>query len=99
MDVTHPLPDVPIFEPFRPRDPVTAQWDERTGRDPFKWRKMSPESWRKNHEKTYRDDQFHGQAQQKPTTFDPAIHGEPDFSETGQVFWADEQTHKAEETT
>jgi hypothetical protein len=33
------------------------------------------------------------------TTFDPAIHGEPDFSETGQVFWADEQTHKAEETT
>jgi len=55
MDVTHPLPDIPIFEPFRPRDPVTAQWDERTGRDPFKWRKMSPEDWRKNHEQTYRD--------------------------------------------
>ncbi|MDY6816990.1 MAG: hypothetical protein SV598_14270, partial [Pseudomonadota bacterium] len=55
MDVTHPLPDVPIFEPFRPRDPVTAQRDERTGRDPFKWRKMSPEDWRKNHEQTYRD--------------------------------------------
>lgn len=55
MDVTHPLPDVPIFEPFRPRDPVTAQWDERTGRDPFKWRKMSPEAWRENHEQTYRD--------------------------------------------
>ncbi|MBL3823361.1 MULTISPECIES: hypothetical protein [unclassified Marinobacter] len=55
MDVTHPLPDVPIFEPFRPRDPVTAQWDQRTGRDPFKWRKISPEAWRENHEKTYRD--------------------------------------------
>lgn len=55
MDVTRPLPDVPLFEPFRSRDPVTAKWDERTGRDPFKWRKMSPESWRKNHEQTYRD--------------------------------------------
>ena len=55
MDVTRPLPDVPIFEPFRPRDPVTAQWDERTGRDLFKWRKMSPEAWRETHEKTYRD--------------------------------------------
>ncbi len=34
-----------------------------------------------------------------PTTFDLAEHGEPDFSETGQLFWADEQTHKAEEGT
>ncbi|MCL1481424.1 MAG: hypothetical protein MH213_08970 [Marinobacter sp.] len=32
-----------------------------------------------------------------PTTFDLAAHGEPDFTETGQLFWADEQTHKAEE--
>ena len=39
MDVSGPLPDVPIFEPFRHRDPVTAEWDQRTGRDPFKWRK------------------------------------------------------------
>ena len=55
MDVTGPLPDVPIFEPFRPRDPVTRAWDQRNDRDPFKWRKMSPESWRKNHEQTHRD--------------------------------------------
>ena len=55
MDVTQPLPDVPIFEPFRSRDPVTREWDQRTDRDPFKWRKMSPDSWRKNHEQTYRD--------------------------------------------
>ena len=34
-----------------------------------------------------------------PTTFDLAKHGEPSFSETGQLFWADEQTHKAEEGT
>jgi hypothetical protein len=48
MDVTRPLPDVPIFEPFRSRDPVTAAHDERTDRDPFKWRKRTPEFWRKN---------------------------------------------------
>lgn len=34
-----------------------------------------------------------------PTTFDLAAHGEPDFSESGQLFWADEQAHKAEEGT
>ncbi|UQG60334.1 hypothetical protein MIH18_22045 [Marinobacter sp. M3C] len=32
-----------------------------------------------------------------PTTFDLAAHGEPDFTETGQLFWADEQTHQSEE--
>ncbi|UQG60332.1 hypothetical protein MIH18_22035 [Marinobacter sp. M3C] len=31
-----------------------------------------------------------------PATFDLAAHGEPDFTEIGQLFWADEQTHKAE---
>ncbi|MAZ05985.1 MAG: hypothetical protein CME81_06225 [Halomonas sp.] len=55
MDVSGPLPDVPIFEPFRHGDPVTAEWDQRTGRDPFKWRNISPESWRKHHEQTYRE--------------------------------------------
>jgi len=25
--------------------------------------------------------------------YDPERHGEPDFSETNQSFWADEQTH------
>lgn len=54
MDVSHPLPDVPVFEPFRHRDPVTAEADARSGRDPFKWRKITPESWRKNYESKYR---------------------------------------------
>ena len=54
MDVSGPLPDVPIFEPFRSRDPVTREWDERTRRDPFKWRKMSADSWRTNHEQSHR---------------------------------------------
>ncbi|MCL1479556.1 MAG: hypothetical protein MH219_19525 [Marinobacter sp.] len=55
MDVSGPLPDVPIFEPFRSRDPVTREWDERTDRDPFKWRKVTSDSWRKNHEQTHRN--------------------------------------------
>ncbi|UQG57427.1 MULTISPECIES: hypothetical protein [unclassified Marinobacter] len=55
MDVSGPLPDVPIFEPFRSRDPVTREWDERTDRDPFKWRKVTSDSWRTNHEQTHRN--------------------------------------------
>ena len=31
------------------------------------------------------------------TTFDPDVHGEPDFSKTGELFWADERSHKPEE--
>ncbi len=54
MDVSHPLPDVPVFEPFRHRDPVTAEEDARTGRDPFHWRKITPESWREHYESKYR---------------------------------------------
>ena len=55
MDVSGPLPDVPIFEPFRARDPVTAAHDERTGRDPFKWRKVTREAWRKDHEQRWKN--------------------------------------------
>jgi hypothetical protein len=32
------------------------------------------------------------------TTFDSTIHGKPDFNSINQPFWADEQTHKAEDT-
>lgn len=34
----------------------------------------------------------------KNPTFDAAIHGKPDFTTVNQPFWADEQTHKAEDT-
>lgn len=54
MDVSHPLPDVPVLEPFRHRDPVTAEADALSRRDPFKWRKITPESWRENYESKYR---------------------------------------------
>ena len=34
---------------------------------------------------------------QDPAIFDLAAHGKPDFTEIGQLFWADEQTHQSEE--
>lgn len=74
MDVSGPLPDVPIFEPFRARDPVTAVHDERTGRDPFKWRKITPEAWRKHHEQGWQnrlqETNFH-----RPCILDAHIQG------------------------
>src|SRR5690554_2820022 len=50
MDVSGPLPDVPIFEPFRHRDPVTHAADRKSGRDAFFWRNMTNDQWRAEHE-------------------------------------------------
>ncbi len=33
------------------------------------------------------------------TAFNRDTHGEPDFTETGQVFWANERSHRPDETT
>ncbi|MBJ6138800.1 hypothetical protein [Marinobacter litoralis] len=46
MDVTQPLPDIPRLEPFRHLDPVTAEHDERTGRNPRFWRDLDLEAWK-----------------------------------------------------
>ncbi len=43
MDISRPLPDVPMFEPFRPKDPVTAEHDRRSGRYENYWRDMAVE--------------------------------------------------------
>ena len=40
MDTSRPLPDIPEHEPFRHQDPVTAEYDKRTGRDPHYWRNV-----------------------------------------------------------
>ncbi len=45
MDVTQPLPDLPVLEPSRPFDPVTVEHDRRTGRDPHYWRKRTYQGW------------------------------------------------------
>ncbi|MDX1757916.1 MAG: hypothetical protein R3175_17820 [Marinobacter sp.] len=46
MDVTQPLPDVPRLEPFRHLDPVTAEHDKQTGRNPRYWRDLDLEDWK-----------------------------------------------------
>ncbi|CBV42808.1 hypothetical protein [Halomonas elongata] len=46
MDVSQPLPDVPRLEPFRDCDPVTAEHDRKTGRDPRYWRDLDIEAWK-----------------------------------------------------
>ncbi|SDF70303.1 hypothetical protein SAMN05216571_101287 [Onishia taeanensis] len=46
MDVSQPLPDVPRLEPFRDRDPVTAEHDRKTGRNPRYWRDLDIEAWK-----------------------------------------------------
>ncbi|SHO59332.1 hypothetical protein [Vibrio quintilis] len=47
MDVSQPLPDTLVLEESRPLDPVTAAYDQQTGRDPEYWRKMTEEAFRR----------------------------------------------------
>jgi hypothetical protein len=46
MDVSQPLPDVPRLEPFRHLDPVTAEHDQRIGRNPRFWRDFDLDAWK-----------------------------------------------------
>lgn len=47
MDISKPLPDIPILEPYRHLDPVTAAHDQQTGRDPHYYLTMDNATWRK----------------------------------------------------
>lgn len=38
MDVSQPLPDIPLYEPFRQNDPTTIAYDKQTGRPKRYWR-------------------------------------------------------------
>ena len=40
MDISQPLPDIPKIEPFRDRDPVTAQWDQQHHRPKDYWKNI-----------------------------------------------------------
>jgi hypothetical protein len=51
MDVSQPLPDLPAFEIFRELDPVTAEFDRQSGRDPRRWRNSTYEQWQETEEK------------------------------------------------
>ena len=45
MDVTQPLPELPILEQFRHLDPTTAEYDRQSKRDPRRWRDMPYKAW------------------------------------------------------
>ncbi|SDS00476.1 hypothetical protein SAMN05216222_0479 [Pseudomonas prosekii] len=45
MDVTQPLPDLPVLEQSRHLDPVTSAYDGKTGRNPRRWRDQSEKGW------------------------------------------------------
>lgn len=45
MDVTQPLPDLPVLEQSRHLDPVTVAHDAKTGRNPRRWRDQSEKGW------------------------------------------------------
>ncbi|GFM81568.1 hypothetical protein PSCICN_22600 [Pseudomonas cichorii] len=51
MDVTHPLPDLPVLEQSRHLDPVTAAHDVSTGRNPRRWRDQAITGWKTSGEK------------------------------------------------
>jgi hypothetical protein len=40
MDISQPLPDIPKMEPFRDRDPVTAEWDKQHHRPKDYWKNL-----------------------------------------------------------
>ena len=45
MDISRPLPDIPLFEPHREQDPVTSEYDRHNGRNPRYWRDMDDTTW------------------------------------------------------
>jgi len=55
MDVTRPLPDLPLLERYRPLDPVTAESDRKTGRAPRYWRDMDNETFKKKVNRMFTD--------------------------------------------
>ena len=45
MDISQPLPELPVLEQFRHLDPVTAEHDRQNKRDPRRWRDMPYRAW------------------------------------------------------
>ena len=45
MDISQPLPDIPLLEQYRHLDPTTAEYDRRTARPPRFWRDMDEKTF------------------------------------------------------
>src|SRR5690554_3306514 len=55
MDITKPLPEMPMLEKYRPLDPVTAEHDLLTGRLPRYWRDMDDQTFKKQVDRMFTD--------------------------------------------
>ena len=47
MDISQPLPDLPVLEQFRHLDPTTARYDAQSGRPPRRWRDTNARAWQR----------------------------------------------------
>lgn len=95
-----PLPNGKVFYlALSPRETTEHSW---SGKSVITSDVKVKAQWQATHDfgQAHRNLVFPAPELQEATTFDQAEHGEPDFSETEQLFWADEQTHKkVEEAT
>src|SRR3546814_16025216 len=99
MDVTQPLPELPILEQFRHLDPTTAEHDRQSKRDPRRWRDMPYRVWERRGRaemiKRNREPQWQAQPCILQATIDPHLATEtnsPPQNATGKP-----ATHPAEE--
>lgn len=65
MDISQPLPELPVLEQFRHLDPTTAEYDRQNKRDPRHWRDMPYRAWqgRGQSEAMKRNQKYPGQQQ------------------------------------
>jgi hypothetical protein len=47
MDISQPLPELPVLEQFRHLDPTTARYDAESGRPPRRWRDTNARAWQR----------------------------------------------------
>ena len=47
MDISQPLPELPVLEQFRHLDPTTARYDAQSGRPPRRWRDTNARAWQR----------------------------------------------------
>lgn len=45
MDISQPLPEIPLLEQYRHLDPMTAEYDQRSARPPRFWRDMDEKTF------------------------------------------------------
>lgn len=94
-----PLPNGKVFYlALPPRETVEHSW---SGEAVMTSEVKVKAQWQATHDfgQVHRNLVFPAPELHEATTFDQAEHGEPDFSKTEQLFWADEQTHKVKEAT